>query len=49
MEPDQTAPFEQSGLGSYCLQYRLCKTKSRREKQTTKVVTGGKTNNLACS
>ena len=25
MYPDQTAPFEQSGLGPYCLKYRLPK------------------------
>ena len=25
MNPDQTAPWEQSDLGSYCLQYRLHK------------------------
>ena len=36
MNPDQTAPGEQSGLGPYCLQYRLLKNikdmKSRGEK-----------------
>ena len=26
MNPDQTAPWEQSDLGPYCLQYRLPKT-----------------------
>ena len=41
MNPDQTAPpWKQSHLGSYCLQYRLPKSISRREKPTTKVVTG---------
>ena len=34
-------PWEQSDLGPYCLQYRLSKNISRREQQTTKVVTGG--------
>ena len=43
MNPDKTAPFvQQSELGPYCLQYRLPKNISRREEQTTKVVTGGK-------
>ena len=42
MDPDQTAPKEQSDLGPYCLQYRLPKNISRREEQTTKVVIGGK-------
>ena len=40
MNPDQTAPKgavrEQFNLGPYCLQYRLPKNISRREKQTTK-------------
>ena len=36
MNPEQTA------LGPYCLQFKLPKTISRREEQTTKVVTGGK-------
>ena len=40
MNPDQMAPEEQSDLGPYCLQYRLPKTISRRNEQTTKVVTG---------
>ena len=31
MNPDQTAPKEQSDLGPYCLQYRLLKNISRRE------------------
>ena len=30
MNPDQTAPAEQSDQGSYCLQYRLSKNISRR-------------------
>ena len=29
MNPDQTAPKEQSDLGPYCLQYRLPKNISR--------------------
>ena len=37
MHTDQT---EQSDLGTYCLQYRLPKNKSRQEEQTTKVTTG---------
>ena len=41
MKPDQTAPKEQSDLGPYCLQYRLPGNISRREEQTTNVVTGG--------
>ena len=40
MKPDQTAPWEQSDLGSHCLQYRLPKNISRRVEQTTKVMTG---------
>ena len=39
MDPDQTAPWEQSDLGPW--QYRLLKRVSRREEETTKVVTGG--------
>ena len=41
MNPNQTkgAVWDQSDLGPYCLQYRLPNI-SRREKQTTKVVTG---------
>ena len=39
MNPDQTAPLEQSHLGTYYLQYRLSKNISRQEEQTTKVVT----------
>ena len=35
MNPDQTAPWEQSDLGSYCLQYMLPKNISRREEQKT--------------
>ena len=31
MNPDQTAPLEQSDLGPYCLQYRRSKNLSRRE------------------
>ena len=42
MDPDQTAPMEQSDRGPFCLQYRLLKNISRREEQTTQVVTGGK-------
>ena len=38
MNPDQS---EQSDWGPYCLQYTLLKNMSRREEQTTKVVTGG--------
>ena len=41
MNPDQTAPKEQSDLGPYCLQYRLTKNTSQREEQTTKVVIEG--------
>ena len=41
MDPGQTAPWEQSDLGPYCLQYRLLKSISRQEEQTTKVVTDG--------
>ena len=39
MNPDQTAPWEQSDPGPYCLQYtcRLPKNISRWEEQTTKV------------
>ena len=37
MDPEQTA---QSGLGLHCLPLRLFKHFSRREKQTTFVVTG---------
>ena len=37
MNPDQTAPWEQSDLGPYCLQYRL-----QKREQMTKVLTGGK-------
>ena len=41
-EPDWTAhQREQSDLSPYCLQHRLPKNISRREKQTTYVVTGG--------
>ena len=38
MSPDQS---KQSDWGPYCLQYTLLKNMSRREEQTTKVVTGG--------
>ena len=37
MNPDQTAPWELSDLGPYCLQYGLPKNISRREVQTTKL------------
>ena len=40
MNPDQIAPKEPSDLGPYCLQYRLTKNISRRNEQTSKVVTG---------
>ena len=40
MNPGQTAHWEQSDLGPYCLQYRLPNI-SRREDQTTEVVIGG--------
>ena len=40
MDPDQTAPWEQSDLGPCCLQYRLIKSICKQEEQTTKVVTG---------
>ena len=40
MNPDQTAPKEQSDLGPYCLQCRLPES-IRQEEQTTKVVTDG--------
>ena len=39
MDPDQMAPKGLSDLGPYCFQYRLPKTISRRNKQTTKAVT----------
>ena len=46
MNPEQTAPYllhtEQSDQRPYCLQYRLQKNISRREEQTTQVVTGEK-------
>ena len=35
MDPDQTAPKEQSDLGPYCLQHRLPKNISRQEEQST--------------
>ena len=35
MNPDQTAPREQSDLGPYCLKYKLPKIE-----QTTEVLTG---------
>ena len=38
MNPDQTAPREQSYLSSYCLQYGYRRTLTK-EEQTTKVVT----------
>ena len=37
MDPDQTAPLEQSDLGPYCLQYRLPKNMSRGEEKTKKL------------
>ena len=40
MNPDQIASKD---LGPYCLQYLLPNSMSRRDEQTTKVVTGGKT------
>ena len=40
MNPDQTAPKEQSDLSPYCLQYRQPMNISRHKEQTTKVVTG---------
>ena len=40
MNPDQTAPREQSDLDPYCLQYRLPKNISRQKEQTTKFITG---------
>ena len=36
MNPDQTAPWVQSDLVPYCLQYRLPKNISRLEKQRQK-------------
>ena len=45
MDPDQTVPL-QSDLGPYCLHYKLLNNTSRREKQTTKVVSGQKVCNL---
>ena len=36
MNPDQTAPWEQSDLGTYCLQFRLPKHKQMSE-QTIKL------------
>ena len=42
VNPDQSAPKEQSDFGPYFLQYRVPKNISRREEQTTKVVTGRK-------
>ena len=41
MNPDQTAPREQSDLGSYCLQYQLPENISRQGEQMTKVLAGG--------
>ena len=41
MNPDQTAPREQSDLDPYCLQYRLPKSISKQDEQMTKVMTGG--------
>ena len=37
MNPDQSAPREQSDQGPYCLQYKLPKKISRREEHMTKV------------
>ena len=48
MNPDQTAPKEQSDLGPYCLQYRLPKNINRQEEQMTKFVTGGLWVNRQC-
>ena len=44
MHADQItyASYEQSDLGSYCLQFWLPENVSRREEQITKVMTGGK-------
>ena len=41
MNPDQTAPKEQSDLGPYCLQYRLPKNISTKESRQ-QVVSGRK-------
>ena len=41
LNPDQTAPKEQSDLGPYCLQYRLYKNINTQE-QTRKAMTDGK-------
>ena len=32
IDPDQTAPKEQSDLGQYCLQYRLPKNISKKQR-----------------
>ena len=40
MDPDQTAPIEQSDLGPHCLSLPLLKHFRRREKQTTFVAIG---------
>ena len=40
MYPDQPAPREHSDLGTCCLLYRLLENISRKEEQTTKVMTG---------
>ena len=40
MDPEQTAPMEQSDLGPYCLPYRLFKHFNRLEKQMTFVAIG---------
>ena len=42
MDPDQTAPKEQSDLCTYCLQYRLPKNISRRESRLQKLWMVGK-------
>ena len=46
LNPDQT---DMSSLGPYCLQYWLPKNISRKRKQTTKVVTGGKKDKSICA
>ena len=40
MDPDHTAPKEQSDLGLHCMMERLLKQFSRRQKQRTFVVIG---------
>ena len=43
MNPDKTAPEEQSDLGSYCLQYRTPMHIIIRSKHTTSVMDGRET------